>query len=422
MTHNECHKTIKNQNAMNKKANILYISSLGMSEPLGKSQVLEYLQDLSINYNIYLYSFEKCLEATLLEDLQKRMDQYGIHWSYQKYSNTYGVFSTLYQITTSVIKLIGIVKNKHIKIIHARSLIPVLIALSLQAMLRVSVIFDIRGFQTDEKAEVGRIKHASFLYKILKYLESYAYRKSNTVVTLTNASKKIISGITDSDKVVVIPTCANRNIFRVISKDEKQAFRQSLGYDESAKIIIHAGAVSNWYDFDSELVLIQELMKKNKSIHFLILNKGEHEFIINKLAEYNLDQSRVRTTEVSFYDMYKYLNIADASLFIIKPTFSKTASAPTKFAENLACGLFSITNNGIGDMNSFFEEHPTVGYSFDIENIRTSLNVITDTILAKITAHNCDNVKSYEKLYNKYLSKEMAIAKYSAIYDKLTIK
>lgn len=393
-----------------------------MSEPLGKSQVLEYLQDLSINYNIHLYSFEKCLDASLLEDIQKKMNQHEIHWFYQKYSNTYGVFSTLYQIITSVIVLFDSVKNNHIKIIHARSLIPVLIALSLKAILKVKVIFDIRGFQTDEKAEVGRIKHASFLYKILKYLENYAYRKSNTIVTLTNASKKIIDEITDSEKVVVIPTCANRNIFRIISKTEKLAFKQSLGYDESVKVIIHAGAVSNWYDFDSELLLLQDLMKKNKNIHFLILNKGEHEFIANKLTEYNLDQSRVRTTEVNFYDMYKYLNIAEASLFIIKPTFSKTASAPTKFAENLACGLFSITNNGIGDMDSFFAEHPTVGYSFDIKKIRTSLKTVNDIILTRLTNPLPDDVISYETLYNKYLSKEMAIEKYSDIYENLTAR
>lgn len=399
-------------------ANVLYISIIGMSEPLGKSQVLEYLQDLSNGYNISLYSFEKSLDTVTLQEIQKTMDQYGIDWTYQLYSNKYGVFTTVQQIFTSVLTLKSLVKNSHIKIIHARSLIPVLIALPLKAMYKIKVIFDIRGFQTDEKAEVGRIKHTSLLYKTLKFLEKYAYRKSDSVVTLTYASKKIIDETIEPKKVTVIPTCANRNVFKVISEKEQEEFKKSLRYKTTDKIVIHAGTVSNWYDFGSELLLMQELMVKDKNIHFLILNKGEHEFISKKMYEYNLDSSRVKVTEVDFYEMYKYLNIADASLFIIKPTFSKIASAPTKFAENLACGLFSITNNGIGDMDVFFVEHPEIGYSFDIKEFKTSIDIISENILVYLSKVD-NNIETYKTLYDKYLSKEMAIEKYSAIYDKL---
>ena len=166
---------------------------------------------------------------------------------------------------------------------------------------------------------------------------------------------------------------------------------------------------------------MQILMQRDKNLHFLILNKGEHEFIAQKLDEFDLDRSRIKVTEVNFYEMYKYLNIADASLFIIKPTFSKTASAPTKFAENLACGLFSITNNGIGDMDTFFSEHPDVGYSFDVKDIKTSIDIISNNILMYLDEDNKD-IDAYGKLYDKYLSKEMAIEKYSAIYDKLLLE
>jgi len=401
-----------------KKTDVLYISIIGMSEPLGKSQVLEYLQDLSGDYNISLYSFEKNLDPVVLQEIDKMMDKYGIDWSYRLYSNKYGVFSTIIQIVNSLFVIKNLIKNKQIKIIHARSLIPVLIALPFKTINNVKVVFDIRGFQTDEKAEVGRIKHGSILYKALKFIEKYAYRKSDAVVVLTNASKQIICKVTDEEKVTVIPTCANNRVFKVITNDEKKVFKEALGYKASDRIVIHAGTVSNWYDFDSELLLMTELMQKDKSIHFLILNKGEHEFIKQKLDEYNLDGSKVNVTEVGFYDMYKYLNIADASLFIIKPTYAKIASAPTKFAENLACSLFSITNNGIGDMDIFFSEHPEVGYSFDIEALESSLDELSDTILQQLAIEKKD-IKEFGLLYNKSFSKEMAIEKYSAIYDAL---
>ena len=65
---------------------ILYISILGMSEPLGKSQVLEYLRDLSKQYNMSLYSFEKDLSTDTLGELSQDMIAESIDWYYQGYS------------------------------------------------------------------------------------------------------------------------------------------------------------------------------------------------------------------------------------------------------------------------------------------------------------------------------------------------
>jgi len=399
-------------------SNILYISILGMSEPLGKSQVLEYLIDLSKEYNISLYSFEKDLNKEIINDLSNKIQEEGIDWSYQKYSNKYGLFSTLQQIYSSYKELKKIVKSKNIQIIHARSLIPVVIALILKRKYNIKVIYDIRGFQIDEKAEVGRLKKGSILYKLLKGIEHYAYKKSDSIVTLTYASISYISQFSNEKKITVIPTCANKELFKRVSKEENKKFKQELGYYEEDEILLHAGAVSNWYDFDNELKIVSQLMKDNLKLHYLILNKSEHEFIAKKMQEFDMDSKRLKVIEVDFYDMYRYLNIVDASIFIIKATFSKTASAPTKFAENLACGLYSITNNGIGDMNSFFQKNKTIGYSFDIKEIENNLSKICLDISEGIKMEK--ELAEYDTVYNEYLSKEMAIKKYSQIYNQLS--
>jgi len=397
--------------------NILYISILGMSEPLGKSQVLEYLVDLKKEHYISLYSFEKDLNKETIDKLSNKMQKEEISWYYQKYSNKYGIFSTLQQILSSYQELKSIIKSKDIQIIHARSLIPVVIALILKRKYGVKVIYDIRGFQIDEKAEVGRLKKGSILYKFLKGIEHYAYKKSDSIVTLTYASIPYISQFAHKDKITVIPTCANKELFKRMPENERKVFKEALSYKESDKILLHAGAVSNWYDFNNELKIVSQLMKNDQSLHYLILNKSEHDFIAKKVEEFQIDKNRLKVLEVDFYDMYKYLNIADASIFIIKATFSKTASAPTKFAENLACGLYSITNNGIGDMNKFFKENKTIGYSFNIEDIKTDLSKISLDIAKEMEMKK--DLDEYDKVYNESLSKEMAIKKYSQIYNQL---
>jgi hypothetical protein len=397
--------------------NVLYISILGMSEPLGKSQVLEYLIDLSKKFNIYLYSFEKDLDSSVIKSLESQMNDHDINWLYQRYSNKHGIFSTIKQIISSFLELRKIVKNSNIKVIHARSMIPVVIALILKLEFGVRVIFDIRGFQIDEKAEVGRFKKESMFYKILKFIEKKAYQTSDSIVTLTYASIDIISNHTNKEKITVIPTCANKKVFKKLSQVEKEKFKRELGYSKDDKIILHAGAVSNWYDFDNELLLISQLMKDDINLNYLILNKSEHKFIWTKVEEYCIDKSRLKVMETDFYTMYKYLNVVDASMFIIKPTFSKTASAPTKFAENLACGLFSITNNGIGDMNKFFQEYKTLGYSFDLKDLKNNLEHISKNILSQMLDEK--NLDEYDFVYEKFLSKEMAIEKYTTIYEQL---
>ncbi len=158
-------------------------------------------------------------------------------------------------------------------------------------------------------------------------------------------------------------------------------------------------------------------MLDDPNLQFLVINKSEHSFISKKVNEFQIDTKRLKVIEVDFYDMYKYLNVVDASIFIIKATFSKTASAPTKFAENLACGLFSITNNGIGDMNKFFQENKTIGYSFDINEIDSNINGICENIMNGMNIEK--DMIEYDNVYNEYLSKEMAIKKYSKIYNHL---
>jgi len=395
----------------------LYISSLGMSEPLGQSQVLEYLRDLSDDFEVFLYSFEKDITDTTLFFLQRDISASGIQWYYQLYSNRYGVFSTLFQIISSYTQMSRIVKQNSIRLIHARSLVPTLIALMLKKRYGLKVVFDIRGFQVDEKAEVGRIKKSSLLYKILKWLEHYAYKHSDAIVTLTYTSIAYISDFVDKDKITVIPTCANKELFKRVSKENRDKFKSTLGYRLQDKILLHVGAVSNWYDFDSELKVVSQLMKQNESLHYLIINKSEHDFIYKKVKSFEIDLERLKVLEVDFYDIYKYLNIADASIFIIKPTFSKKASAPTKFAENLACGLYSITNNGIGDMDMFVKQNRNIGYSFEIEEIEKNLDKIVKEILYQLNQKK--DLQEYDEMYNKFFTKEIAIERYKGIYKGL---
>ena len=50
----------------------------------------------------------------------------------------------------------------------------------------------------------------------------------------------------------------------------------------------------------------------------------------------------------------KILSIADLSISLIRPTFAKIASTPTKVSESLAMGIPVILNANIGDYDEIF--------------------------------------------------------------------
>jgi glycosyltransferase involved in cell wall biosynthesis len=55
-------------------------------------------------------------------------------------------------------------------------------------------------------------------------------------------------------------------------------------------------------------------------------------------------------------DVPRFLAAADVALSIIRPSYARIASSPTKFAEYLAAGLPVISTAGIGDLDGHIEE------------------------------------------------------------------
>jgi len=399
-------------------AKVLYISLTGMTEPLGRSQVLEYLIDLSSKNRFYLISFERKKDLKNIDEVEELVKRYNIEWHYFIYSNKYGIFSTLWQIFKATKKGASLISNNSIEIIHARSFIPAVMGYGLKIFNKNAKLhFDVRGFSTKEKVDRGRLNQKSLLYKLLFWLENKIFMKSDSLNTLTFKARDILHNELDINKlkIEIIPTCANKDIFKILKSEEKIKFRKKLGYNENDIIFIHTGTVTGWYDYDKELILLKELMKK-KEVKYLVLNINEKEFIYEELGKYKIDKNRVKILSASFDDVYKYLNIANASIFFIKPTEGKQASAPTKFAENVACYLPSITNSGVGDMEYYMTKY-NVGVLLDLKQIEKNTLSIAEEIFQHIQEIDKE---SFDILFQEHFDKNIAIKKYNKIYKNLT--
>jgi len=391
-----------------------------MTEPLGRSQVLEYLIDLSHNTNLILLSFERSKDLSSIEEINSIVNKHGIQWHRLPYSNRFGLISSLFQITRSVILGVKIIKSQTIQIIHARSMIPAVIGIILKKLYKVKLLFDIRGFAIDEKVDSGRLKKNTILYKVLKCIDNHLYKRSDHVVTLTLVAKNLLQRNLNiaENKITVIPTCVNKNIFKPLAVDKIETLKKNLNYHpKKDKIIIHTGTVSGWYDFEKEAILVREMMNHDENLHFIILNKNEHAYINDFIDNFRFPVNRVKVLSTQFDDVYKYLNIADASLFFIKSSYSKQASAPTKFAENVACYLPSITNENVGDMGYYINQY-AVGTAIYLDTFNKNITSIALDLLKKIKSIKIDKTE-YDNLINEHFDKDIAVKKYSGIYDSL---
>lgn len=400
-------------------ARILYLSLTGMTEPLGRSQVLEYLMDLSAENSIYLVSFEREHDLDNADKIKELIKEHDIEWHYLIYSNRHGVFSTLRQILQAIRLGSKLVKEHTLEIVHARSMIPATMGWVLKKRYGVRLLFDIRGFAIDEKVDSGRLHKNTFLYKLLKRLDDYLYKASDHVVTLTYAAKKILQTTLDipQERITVIPTCASREVFKVMSEADREIFKTSQGYGSEDKIILHTGTVGSWYDFESEVRLVKAAMQRDGDVRFLVLNRNEQPFIGKLLDKYALPKDRVKIAACGFDEVYKYLNIADISLFFIKPSFSKQASAPTKFAENVACMLPSVTNGNVGDMGFYLERY-NVGMAVDLETLDEKLEKVAGDVIELMKSAQVDT-EDFRRLFDEHFDKAMAVRKYQGIYDRL---
>ena len=118
---------------------MLYISYDGMLEPLGQSQVLAYLAELADGGPVHLISFEKAADrqdAARMTAMRRRLTAANIRWYPLAYHKSPSAPATAFDIAMGTQLAIRIARRERVGIVHARSYVPALMALGVQAATR----------------------------------------------------------------------------------------------------------------------------------------------------------------------------------------------------------------------------------------------------------------------------------------------
>jgi len=390
---------------------VLYITYDGLLEPLGQSQVWSYLKRLSAEHCIYLISYEKradLLNKTRVTQMHSICHLHGVNWFPQLYHKSPSVLATAYDIAFGSILGCYLSIRFHINIVHARSYVPAMMALMIKRITKNRFIFDMRGFWADERLDLGQWNKTSIIYRLLKKVERKCLLRADAVVSLTHASVNIMQQYDymaeKKNCYTVIPTCADLSLF----------YPSQVGTVSSSFTLGYVGSVGGLYLFDEVLLAFRELVQQRPDSRLLVLNKGSHDYIHCAIKASGIDSSSIEVVACAYEDVPAYLHRMHASIFFIKPTFSKIASAATKLAEILGSGLPVLVNDGIGDQSDIIlNDGQAVGVVVD--------NFLPDTLSQAIAGllilSQDENMKKLcRTVAEQHFSVEWGAQQYAALY------
>jgi glycosyltransferase involved in cell wall biosynthesis len=388
---------------------ILYISYDGIHEPLGQSQVLAYLNKLAVEFDVFLLSFEKpsdLADTARDEAMQRRIRSAGISWTRLRYHRRPVVPATAFDISVGIAWAMYLMARHRIDIIHARSYVASVVAITVKAVSGAKFIFDMRGFWPDERVDGELWTKRSAKYAMAKVFERQFFRSADAVVSLTKAAVPFLEQFTRQRSrpppIHVIPTCVDLKLFR----------RQS-GLQSDQFVFGYVGSVSTWYLLDEVLNCFTVLQSVRPDAKLLIANRNQHDFIRERLAAHKIRSVELVTAHHA--EMPAIISRMSVGVAMIKPLFSKIASAPTKVGEYLACGVPCLANEGVGDTAAILEDEG-VGVAlkrFDEEGRRSAIErLIALTQVPKLGA-KCVEVAE------RHFSLDAGVDAYSSLYKAL---
>ena len=339
------------------KASILYISYTGLLDPLGQSQVLQYVLGLAQEYRMTLLTFEKpdaLQESDRVSALATQCRQAGVDWHYLHYHNRPSMPATFYDVVMGIRKGRQLARAADVNIVHCRSYLAGLMGLLVKRVTGARHLFDMRGFWVDERVDGGIWRKRSLKYRCFKYLERLLFTHTDHVVSLTRAGAAEIGTFSylasSPPPVSVIPTCTNMALFTAQDGVRGESAGFTLGY---------VGSAGSWYMFSDVARVVKLLFEIDPASRFLVINRSGHREIREALEQADVDLARVDIKAVEFDQVSVEIARIDAGIFFVKPVWSKRASSPTRLGELLASGKPVLTNGKVGDVEEDVNETGT---------------------------------------------------------------
>lgn len=403
---------IKGQKKTNKDdLRVLIVIYHSISFPIMESQVLSYARNLSskgVKYSLLTFEAKETLASFRA---QKSLLNGAFKCRSLPYHQKPRSLMTLFDILCGIFTIWFIIKKDGIKIIHARGLIPAIMAFIPSKVSGIKFFFDTRGLLADKYVGGGLLRKNSLLYKIMRISENFLIKSSDAFTVETNKHAEILknSGCKTEDKMEVIPCCVDLDKFNYLSHLNRSF------YNASRFNLIYVGKMGTWYLLDEMLDFFKILCGEIKNATFTFITQDEQKNIYLAAEKKGIPEVNIAIRKLSAEQIPVALASADAGIFFINP-YERYNSSPIKYGEYLSSGLPVIINAGIGDTESITKQE-RVGVVIEQFTDKAYGTAIKE--LAVLLEDRDGLRKRCRDTAAKFLSLDIGISKYLTIYQKL---
>jgi glycosyltransferase involved in cell wall biosynthesis len=347
----------------------LYLCYFGLREPLVQTQVLPYLRQLAAaGIKVSLLTFEPKGRGAAREDefaqQQEQLAAEGIRWFHLTYHKRPSLPATLYDILAGARFAARMVRREGVQVLHARSHVPMAMALMARRMVRAKLVFDFRGLMAEEYVDGGVWAENSTPFRAVKKVERAGLRRADQVVVLTNKMRDwlIERKLKTFGQIEIIPCCVDFARFETSVTSSKQTSMEETrdgetpGALDSARFeIVYAGSLTGLYLVEEMGRFFMAVKARRSDAYLRILTVSQPEAGAAELKRVGLSAEDFHIKAVPPGEVPAYLRRARLGISFRKATFAQIASSPTKIPEYLAAGLPVVCNAGIGDMDELVE-------------------------------------------------------------------
>lgn len=344
---------------------ILYLSYDGMADPLGGSQVLPYLKQLSARgHRFWLVSCEKPEAGERAwERVRNACDEAGISWHPLRYHKRPPVLSTVWDIMAMKRSASRLQRRIGFDLVHCRSYVPALVGLEMKRRDGIPFLFDMRGFWPEERLEGGGWSRSPLLrsaYRYFKDRERDFFREADAIVSLTDAARVQMMARPPGERpcveLRVIPCCVDLVHFTLPGDEERLAARSALGIALDAPVLCYLGSLGNNYLLDEMLRFFVAFRERKPGARFLFVTREPAAAISRAAASRGIDADALVIRSADRDEVPFLLGAADVGIAFKQSSFAEQGCSPTKLGEMMATGIPVVVNRGVGDVDAVIED------------------------------------------------------------------
>ncbi len=382
------------------RPHIVYVSYDGLLEPLGYSQVVRVVRELSRrgDYRVTVCSLEKQgdrQEAAREQELEARLRARHIRWRRRTFTPGGGPLDFAQNMRAMMAMVDDVVDTDGADLIHARSYVPASVARQVGRRHQVPYLFDTRGYWLDERIERGRFVGGPMGRRAARMWESSLYDDCAGAVVLTETSAREIRderfGRWPSNRPLsVIPTCVDYSEFSPGMPGRQGGDGPGIEAIEKADPVVgFVGAVSKAYCVDESLRLFDHVLQRCPTAHLVGITR-QRQALRDRIERCGLPASSYTIVTVEHGQMPRWLQVMDWGLLLRNTSEDQRAyrgAMPTKLAEFFAGGVRPVYFGHSREVGDWIERAGS-GHlltRLDEEALRTAATTIANTDEAAAT-------------------------------------